>query len=219
MTCKIQKNSTITLATNNVRKYCAIYLFELMMTHLIGYARVSSISQNLDAQIDSLKLEGCEKIFSDKISGTTKERPGWNELMNYMRNGDILVISELSRMSRSLSHLLEIVEDLKKRQVELKSLRENIDTSTATGRAFLSIMGVISQMELEIKAERAEAGRNAAKARGKSGGRPKTDPDKLEQARILYQNSDKSAHKICELFGFSRRTLFSYMKTSQSSLT
>jgi DNA invertase Pin-like site-specific DNA recombinase len=202
-----------------VRKYCAIYLFALIMTHLIGYARVSSISQNLDAQIDSLKQAGCERVFTDKISGTTKERPGWNDLMDYIRNGDMLVISELSRMSRSLSHLLEIVDDLKNRQVDLKSLRENIDTSTATGRAFLSIMGAVSQMELEIKSERAEAGRAAAKARGKSGGRPRTDPDKLEQARILYQNSDKSAHKVCELFGFSRRTLFSYMKTTQNSLT
>lgn len=202
-----------------MRKYYAIYLFALIMTHLIRYARVSSTSQNLDAQIDSLKQAGCEKVFTDKISGTTKERPGWNDLMNYIRNGDMLVISELSRMSRSLSHLLEIVEDLKNRQVDLKSLRENIDTSSATGRAFLSIMGAVSQMELEIKAERAEAGRAAAKARGKSGGRPRTDPDKLEQARILYQNSDKSAHKVCELFGFSRRTLFSYMKTTHNSLT
>ncbi|MBY0282077.1 MAG: DNA recombinase [Alphaproteobacteria bacterium] len=95
----------------------------------------------------------------------------------------------------------------------LKSLRENIDTSSATGRAFLSIMGAVSQMELEIKAERA-----AAKARGKSGGRPKTDPDKLDQARILYQNSDKSAREVCKLFGFSRRTLFTYMKTIQKPL-
>ncbi|UBX30993.1 recombinase family protein (plasmid) [Arsenophonus apicola] len=87
-----------------------------------------------------------------------------------------------------------------------------MDTSTATGRAFLSIMGAISQMKLEIKAEHEEAGRVAAKARGKSGGRPKTDPDKLEQARILYQNSEKSVREVCELFGFSRRTLFSYMK-------
>jgi DNA invertase Pin-like site-specific DNA recombinase len=188
------------------------------MTQLIGYARVSSSSQNLDAQIDSLKHVGCEKVFTDKVSGTTKERTGWTELMNYIRSGDMLVISELSRMSRSLSHLLEIVDDLKKRQVDLKSLRENIDTSTATGRAFLSIMGAVSQMELEIKAERAEAGRAAAKARGKSGGRPRTDPRKLEQARILYKNSDKSARKVCELFGFSRRTLFSYMKTIQNPL-
>ena len=113
--------------------------------------------------------------------------------MAYIRSGDVLVITELSRMSRSLSHLLEIIEDLKVRQVALKSLRENIHTFSATGRAFLSIMGAVSQMELEIKSERAEAGGAAAKARGKSGGSPATDPDKLEQARILYQNSNKSA--------------------------
>lgn len=201
-----------------MRKHNAIYLFALLMTQLIGYARVSSSSQNLNAQIDNLKKVGCEKIFTDKVSGTKKERVGWNELMGYIRSGDMLVVTELSRMSRSLSHLLEIVDDLKKRHVDLKSLRENIDTSTATGRAFLSIMGAISQMELEIKAERAEAGRAAAKARGKSGGRPKIDPDKLEQARILYKNSDKSARDVCKLFGFSRRTLFSYMKIIQKSL-
>lgn len=183
------------------------------MPHLIGYARVSSLSQNLNAQTDNLKEAGCEKIFTDKASGANKERAGWNELMSYIRSGDILVITELSRMSRSLSHLLEIVDDLKQRHVDLKSLRENIDTSSATGRAFLSIMGAVSQMELEIKAERAEA-----KARGKSGGRPKTDPDKLDQARILYQNSDKSAREVCKLFGFSRRTLFTYMKTIQKPL-
>lgn len=217
--CTIQKNSAINLATNKARKRKAIYLFAQLMTQLIGYARVSSPSQNLDAQIDNLKKVGCEKIFADKISGTKKERGGWSELMGYIRKGDILVITELSRMSRSLSHLLEIVDELKRKCVDLKSLRENIDTSTATGRAFLSIMGAISQMELEIKAERTEAGRVAAKARGKSGGRPKTDPDKLEQARILYQNSDKSARDVCKLFGFSRRTLFNYMRTFQKSLT
>lgn len=185
------------------------------MTHIIGYARVSSTRQNLDAQMDILRQAGCTKIFTDKVSGTKKERDGWSELMNYIRTGDMLVITELSRMSRSLSHLLEIVDQLKERQVDLKSLRENIDTSTATGRAFLSIMGAVSQMELEIKAERAEAGRLAAKARGKSSGRPKTDPDKLEQARIIYQNSDKSAQHVCELFGFSRRTLFTYIESRQ----
>jgi len=135
--------------------------------------------------------------------------------MNYIRSGDVLVITELSRMSRSLSHLLKIVEDLKVRQVDLKSLRENIDTSSATGRAFLSIMGAVSQMELEIKSERAEAGRTAAKARGKSGGRPAIDPNKLEQARILYQNSPKSAREVSSLFGFSRRTLFEYLRKIQ----
>jgi DNA invertase Pin-like site-specific DNA recombinase len=117
-------------------------------------------------------------------------------------------------MSRSLMHLLHLVKELEERSIELKSLRENIDTSTATGRGFLSIMGAIAQMEREIKAERAAAGRAAAKARGKTGGRPRTDQDKLEQARILYQNSKESAAEVCKLFGFSRRTLFNYI-TSQ----
>jgi DNA invertase Pin-like site-specific DNA recombinase len=188
------------------------------MTQLIGYARVSSSSQNLDAQIDNLKQVGCELIFEDKVSGISKDRKGWDELMRYIRKGDMLVITELSRMSRSLHHLLEIVDDLHKKQVQFKSLRENIDTSTATGRAFLSIMGAVSQMELELKKERAAAGRAAAKARGKSGGRPRIDSDKLEQARILYQNSDKSANKVCELFGFSKRTLYSHIKYYQNSL-
>jgi DNA invertase Pin-like site-specific DNA recombinase len=181
------------------------------MSNIIGYARVSTTSQNLDAQIDALKQAGCAKTFTDKESGVKSSRTGWDGLLAYIRPGDMLVITELSRMSRSLMHLLEIVKILEERNVELKSLRENIDTSTATGRGFLSIMGVISQMEREIKAERAAAGRAAAKARGKTGGRPHTDPDKLEQARILYQNSDQSAAEVCQLFGFSRRTLFNYI--------
>jgi len=181
------------------------------MSETIGYARVSTARQNLDAQIDALKQAGCARIFTDKDSGARSSRPGWDELLAYIRSGDVLVITELSRMTRSLMHLLEIVQKLETRTVELKSLRENIDTSTAAGRGFLSIMGVIAQMEREIKAERAAAGRAAAKARGKTGGRPRIDADKLEQARILYQNSDKSAAKVCQIFGFSRRTLFNYM--------
>jgi len=183
------------------------------MNEKVGYARVSSASQNLDSQIDALTEAGCTRIFTDKISGTKIHRTGWDELLGYIRNQDTLVITELSRMSRSLVHLLEIVKTLEEKQVELVSLRENIDTSTATGRCFLAMMGAVSQMEREIKAERAEAGRTAAKARGKTGGRPRTDKDKLEQARILYLNSDKSAQQVCQLFGFSRRTLFGYINS------
>ena len=117
------------------------------MSNVIGYARISTTSQNLDAQIDALKRTGCAKTFTDKESGIKSSHFGWDELLAYIRPGDTLVITELSRMSRSLLHLLEIVTILEDRHVELKSLRENIDTSTATGRGFLSIMGVISQME------------------------------------------------------------------------
>lgn len=187
------------------------------MSEIVGYARVSSTSQKLDAQMDALQQAGCNKTFTDKDSGAKSSRPGWKALLTYIRPGDVLVLTELSRMTRSLMHLLEIVQELEGRKVELKSLRENIDTSTATGRGFLSIMGVISQMEREIKAERAAAGRAAAKARGKTGGRPRTDPDKLEQARILYHNSNKSAAEVCKLYGFSRRTLFNYITAKKSA--
>jgi DNA invertase Pin-like site-specific DNA recombinase len=178
----------------------------------IGYARVSTTSQNLDSQIDALYESGCKKVFSEQESGVKKERPAWERLMDYLREGDILVITELSRMTRSLKHLLQIIEELEKKRVGLISLRENIDTLTATGRFFISIMGAIAQMERELKSERAKAGREAAKARGRSGGRPRTDPQKLEQARILYENSSQTAAEICKAVGIGKRTFFSYLK-------
>jgi DNA invertase Pin-like site-specific DNA recombinase len=142
----------------------------------IGYARVSTNGQKLDSQIDALYDFGCTKVFSDKTSGVKEERVGFHHLMDYLRTGDLLVVTELSRMTRSLKHLLQVVEDLEKLGVGLISLRENIDTSTATGRCFISIIGAIAQMERELKSERTAAGRKAAKARGRTGGRPRTDP-------------------------------------------
>ena len=121
------------------------------------------------------------------------------------------MVTELSRMTRSLLNLLEITKVLEQRQINLVSLRENIDTSTATGRCFLSMMGAIHQMERELRAERAAAGRSSAKARGRTGGRPKTDPAKLENARILYENSDKTAAEVCEIAGVGRRRFFAHI--------
>lgn len=178
----------------------------------VGYARVSSIGQNLDSQIDTLEKKGCGRIFTDKMTGSRMERPGWDELMRYVRANDTIIITELSRMTRSLMHFLEISKVLEEKKIELISLRENIDTNTVTGRCFLSIMGAIYQMERELRAERASAGRSAAKARGKSGGRPKTSPEKLENARILYENSDKTAKEVCQNTGVGRRTLFAYLE-------
>lgn len=177
----------------------------------VGYARVSASDQKLDSQFDALKQTGCHKVFSDRVSGIKVNRPGWEQLMAYMRPGDTVIVTELSRMSRSLMHLLEVVKAFEDQGIELVSLRENIDTSTATGRGFLAMMGVISQMERELKAERTAAGRVAAKARGRTGGRPRTDPDKLEEARILYLNSNRTAAQVCKTVGIGRRTLFSYL--------
>jgi len=177
----------------------------------VGYARVSSPHQKLDAQFDALQQAGCHKIFSDCVSGSKADRPGWEQLRAYVRPGDNVVMTELSRMSRSLMHLLEVVREFETQGIALLSLRENIDTSSATGRGFLAIMGTMAQMERELKAERTAAGRAAAKARGRTGGRPRTDPDKLEQARLLYLHSDKTAAAVCHLVGIGRRTLFSYL--------
>jgi len=114
-------------------------------------------------------------------------------------------------MSRSLEHLIEVVRLFEAQEVELVSLREHIDTSTATGRCFLAIKGAIAQMERELKAERTATLRAAAKARGRTGGRPRTDPDKLEQARILYLHSDRTAADVCRSVGMGRRTLYIYL--------
>lgn len=181
------------------------------MNNKIGYARVSTITQKLDSQIDALEKAGCIKIFSEKSSGVKDERVGWKKLMEYIRPGDILVVTELSRMTRSLMHLLKVVKELEEQNISILSLRENIDTTTATGRCFISMIGAISQMERELKAERAAAGRAAAKARGRTGGRPKIDPEKIEQASILYNNSDKSAAEVCKMVGIGKRTLFKYL--------
>ena len=172
----------------------------------IGYARVSPSDQQLDAQFDALEQAGCGQIFSDQVSGTTADRPGWERLLAYLRPGDTVVVTELSRMSRSLLHLLEIVALFEHRAMALISLREHIDTATATGRCCLAMMGAMAQMERELKAERTAAGRAAAQARG----RPRTDSDKLEQARILSLHSDRTAADVCRTVGIGRRTLFSY---------
>jgi DNA invertase Pin-like site-specific DNA recombinase len=189
--------------------------------HRIGYARVSSVGQNLDSQVDALQQAGCGKIFVDTMTGSRMQRPGWDQLLAYVRPGDTLVVTELSRMTRSLLHLLETAKALEHHEVHLVSLREHIDTTTATGRCFLAMMGAIHQMERELRAERAAAGRASAKARGKSGGRPRTAIAKLENARILYEHSDKTAAEVCKVAGIGRRIFFAYLaekrKTSPRS--
>lgn len=181
------------------------------MDNKIGYARVSSAGQNLDSQVDALKAAGCSRVFADKVSGVADKRPEWDRMVEYLRPGDTLVVCELSRMSRSLMHLLQVVAGLEAKGVRIQSLREHIDSSTPAGRAFVSIIGAISQMERELKSERAAAGRAAARARGKSGGRPRTEEAILEKARILSEHSDESIAQICTSLGIGRRTFYDYL--------
>src|ERR1039457_2390068 len=148
----------------------SMFVVKLVSTpaaHQIGYARVSSVGQNLDSQLDALQKAGCKKTFSDKMTGSRMDRPGWDQLMEYVRPGDVLVVTELSRMTRSLMHLLETAQWLERKRVHLVSLRENIDTSSATGRCFLSMMGAIYQMERELRGEHRQ--RRAGRQEGGQG--------------------------------------------------
>jgi DNA invertase Pin-like site-specific DNA recombinase len=186
------------------------------VSNKVGYARVSTKEQNLDSQVDALKKAGCVRVFQEKLTGKYLDRPEWEKLIDYLQPGNVLVVTELSRMTRSLRDLLTIVELLNEKGVQLISLRENIDTTTATGRCFLHVMGAVHQMELELKAERASSGRESAKARGKMGGRPRTDQNKLASAKLIYENTEKTAQQVCEEFGISRRVFFNFLKAQAS---
>ena len=142
----------------------------------IGYARVSTEEQNLDRQLDSLKEAGCEKIFQEKITGTKKERPELDKLMEQLRRGDLIIISDLTRLSRSVKDLFSLVDQIEKKGANIKSLKESwMDTSTPQGKLMFTIFAGISQFERDLISQRTLEGLAAARARGRNGGRPKKD--------------------------------------------
>lgn len=177
---------------------------------LIGYARVSTNDQNLDRQIDSLKSYGCEKIYQEKITGTKKERPELNLLLDFARTGDVVVISELTRMSRSTKDLISIAETLRGKSIELISLKEKIDTTTATGKAMFGMLAVIAQLERDLIAERTKEGLASARARGRIGGRPPKDDKSIQLALKMYNSKSCSVSEISRATGISSSTLYRY---------
>ena len=179
---------------------------------LVGYARVSTSEQDLSLQLDALKRAECERIFQDKASGSHTNRPGLQEALSYMRQGDVLVVWKLDRIARSLKHLLEIVAQLEERGIEFKSIQEQINTTTSHGRFFFNVMGALAQMERELIIERTQAGLAAARARGRLGGRPrKVDDARLSMAKELVQVG-KSINEVAELIGVHRSTLYRRLK-------
>src|SRR6266851_1863285 len=149
---------------------------------LIGYARVSKHEQNLDLQLDALKAAGCEKIFTDKITSLKEERKGLNEALAFVRSGDVLVVWKLDRLGRTLRHLIDLVAEFNKKGIGFKSLKETIDTTTSTGKLVFHFFGALAEFERDIIHERTRAGLEAARARGRSGGRPKSLPPQQVQA-------------------------------------
>jgi DNA invertase Pin-like site-specific DNA recombinase len=180
---------------------------------LVGYARVSTSDQTLDLQHDALTSAGCTKIFTDTASGAQAERKGLTEAIAYVRAGDTLVVWKLDRLGRSLKDLITRITELNDRKIGFKSLTENIDTTTSGGKLIFHIFGALAEFERDIIRERTNAGLEAARSRGKKGGRPRAlTPQKIQLARRLYADKNTSVSEICKMLGISRHTLQRYMK-------
>src|SRR5438876_12429958 len=184
---------------------------------LIGYARVSTQEQTLDLQKDALEKIGCTKIFSDVVSGAKAERTGLHEALEYVREGDTLVVWRLDRLGRSLKHLIETITKLNNRKIGFKSITENIDTTTSGGKLVFHIFGALAEFERDIIRERTKAGLAAARARGRVGGRPKAQslntPRKVAIAQALYDDKTNTIDDICKTLNIKRATLYRYIKT------
>ncbi len=180
----------------------------------IGYARVSSQEQNLELQHDALTNEGCTKIYDDKISGSKVSREGLNMAIEVLRKGDTLVVWKLDRLARSLKHLMEVVSTLDKKGVNFKSITDQIDTSTPSGRFFFHVMGSLSEMERDLLIERTKAGLKAAKANGRVGGRKRKMTDsKLESAKKLLE-SGLLPKDVAKNLGISVPTLYRWIPSA-----
>lgn len=182
----------------------------------IGYARVSTKDQNLNLQIEALEKSGCEKIYQEKISGATKNRPELDKMIEQFREGDELFVWRLDRLGRSLKHIIDLVLSLNGRGIIIKGLTDGVDTSTINGRLFLNLMASLAEYERELIRERTNAGLQSARARGRIGGRPKgytkETISKLIIMRLFYKDTTKSPEEIYKPLGLTRATFYRYAK-------
>ena len=183
---------------------------------LIGYARVSTLDQNLDLQKDALKAAGCHTIFEDKISGTKTQRAGLEKATAALREGDVLVVWKLDRLGRSLKHLVETVQALQGRGVGFRSLQESLDTTTSGGKLVFHFFAALAEFERDVIRERTQAGLSAARARGRQGGRPKgRNTSKQLAAQALSQDKSRPVGEICRMLGISRTSYYRYVSSAK----
>jgi DNA invertase Pin-like site-specific DNA recombinase len=179
----------------------------------VGYVRVSKREQNPDLQRRELEAAGCEKIFEEKISSREQTRPQLEAAMDYCREGDVLVVWKLDRLGRSLKELIGLVNALKDRGVGFRSLRESLDTTTPGGKLVFHVFASIAEFERDVIRERTMAGLEAARARGRKGGRkPVMDAKKIALASRLLRDRETPIAEVCEAVGVSRATLYRYLK-------
>ena len=179
------------------------------MGDAFGYARVSTGDQDARLQHDALEAAGCYKVFTDTASGALASRPELGKLLDQLRPGDTLVVWRLDRLGRSIRHLIDQLTELQERGIEFRSLQENIDTGSSGGRLVFHIFASLAEFERDLISERTHAGLEAARARGRRGGRPPLlSGDKLRTARKLYEQQDMTVAQIGEVLGVSRTTVY-----------
>ena len=182
---------------------------------ILGYARVSTTDQDLALQRDALNAAGCERIFTDTMTGTSTERPGLTKALAALSNGDTLVVWKLDRLGRSLTHLVQVIADLGNRGVSFRSLSDPIDTTSAGGRLVMHIMGALAEFERSLIVERTQAGLQAAKRRGRKLGRPaKLTDAQITHARALLSGGE-NGRTVARSFGVARSTLYEALKAPE----
>ena len=181
----------------------------------IGYCRVSTGAQDLSLQKDALTAAGCEKVFEDVISGARWERQGLKNMISQLRAGDVVTVWRLDRLGRSLRDLIEIINDLEDRGVGFQSITEHLDTTTSGGKLVFHIFGAMAEFERNLIQERTKAGLSAAKARGRTGGRPPSLDKKSRETLVqLYESKLHTIPELCTMFKISRGTLFRSLTSS-----
>jgi DNA invertase Pin-like site-specific DNA recombinase len=187
---------------------------------LIGYARVSTQDQTLHLQQDALEKIGCTRIFTDTASGAASDRKGLEEALQFAREGDTLIVWRLDRLGRSLKHLIDVIHQFHQRKVEFRSITENIDTTTSGGKLIFHVFGALAEFERDLIRERTQAGLQAARARGRIGGRPRVASldtlRKVSIAQTLYDDKRNEIADICKTLNISRATLYRYVRVRKN---
>jgi len=179
----------------------------------IGYARVSTLDQNLELQTDALSKAGCEKIFTDRASGAKDDRQGLIDAIEFCRKSDSLVVWKLDRLGRSLKHLIETINALHEKKVGFVSVQESIDTTTSGGKLIFHVFGALAEFERELIRERTNAGLASARSRGRMGGRPKAMTTRqIQMAKTMLADSHTTIREVCKTLDVSKSTLYRYLK-------